>query len=93
MTESLLPDPQTPLYNHPLPQIEQWLVDLGCHQDSAILHLWHIERPYWKAEIWLDIEELSVVYVPLDQSERDIQRTFKYSLSRQDIEDAVFSGP
>ncbi|NEQ97539.1 MAG: DUF3143 domain-containing protein, partial [Cyanothece sp. SIO2G6] len=23
----------------------------------------------------------------------DIQRSFKYSLSRQDLEDAVFSGP
>lgn len=93
MTESLLPDPQTPLYNHPLPQIEQWLVALGCHQDSTDLHLWRIERPHWKAEIWLDIEELSVVYVPSDRNNRDIQRTFKYSLSRQDIEDAVFSGP
>lgn len=93
MTESLLPDPQTPLYNHPLPQIEQWLLDLGCHQDSRDLHLWHIERSHWKAEIWLDIEELSVIYVPSNRNDRDIQRTFKYSLSRQDIEDAVFSGP
>lgn len=93
MTESCLPDPKTPLYNHPLPQIEQWLYKLGCHQDSQDLHLWRVERDQWKAEIWLDIEELSVLYVPAASTERDIQRTFKYSLSRQDIEDAVFSGP
>lgn len=93
MTELYLPDPQTPLYNHPLPQIEQWLLNLGCHQDAQDLHLWRIEHDHWKAEIWLDIEELSVVYISLAPDERDIQRTFKYSLSRQDIEDAVFSGP
>lgn len=93
MTESYLPDPKTPLYNHPLPQIELWLHQLGCHQDSQDLHLWRVERDQWKAEIWLDIEELSVIYVPVVSTERDIQRTFKYSLSRQDIEDAVFSGP
>lgn len=93
MTESYLPDPNTPLYNHQLPQIEQWLLEQGCHQDTQDLHLWRVERAHWKAEIWLDIEELSVVYRPLTLNERDIQRTFKYSLSRQDIEDAVFSGP
>ncbi len=93
MTELCLPDPQTPLYNHPLPQIEQWLLKKGCHQDTQDLHLWRIEHPQWKAEIWLDIEELSVIYSPLDPSQNDIQRTFKYSLSRQDIENAVFSGP
>lgn len=86
-------DPQSPLYNHSLPQIEQWLIAHGCHQDPQDLHLWRLEQPKWKAELWLDTEELTIVYLPLDTNQRNIQRTFKYSLSRQDIEDAVFAGP
>jgi len=88
-----LPPTDTPLYNHPLHDIEQWLRSLGCQQDSTDLHCWHVERSDWKAEIGLDIEELTVLYLQAGEGGRDIQRSFKYSLSRQDIEDAVFSGP
>ncbi|MGK7934741.1 MAG: DUF3143 domain-containing protein, partial [Xenococcaceae cyanobacterium] len=28
----VLPDAQTPLYSHPLPDIEKWLTELGCQQ-------------------------------------------------------------
>jgi predicted Fe-S protein YdhL (DUF1289 family) len=105
---TLLPTDDTPLYNHPLPEIEQWLISMGCEQDDSELHCWHITKPDWRAEVCLDIEELTVRYqvnnnaganapaqpaqsgVPGDRS---IYRTFKYSLSRQDIENAVFAGP
>lgn len=87
-----LPSADTPLYNHPLPEIEQWLKDLGCQQDRQQLHCWLIDRSTWKAEICLEIEELVVRYSTLDQQE-NLQRSFKYSLSRSDIEAAVFSGP
>jgi len=87
-----LPSADTPLYNHPLPQIEQWLKAQGCQQDRNELHCWRIDRPTWKAELWLDVEELTVRYLQADEG-RDVQRSFKYSLSRQDVEDAVFSGP
>jgi hypothetical protein len=87
-----LPSADTPLYNHPLPQIEQWLKAQGCQQDRNELHCWRVERPSWKAELWLDVEELTVRYLQADDG-RDVQRSFKYSLSRQDVEDAVFSGP
>ncbi len=94
----------TPLYNHPLPEIEQWLISMGCEQDDNELHCWHITKPEWKAHLCLDIEELTVRYHPngsddarsIAQSssgDRNIYRTFKYSLSRQDIENAVFAGP
>lgn len=92
MSESLMPA-YTPLYNHPLPQIEQWLKAQGCTQDSQDLHCWRLEHPRWQAELYLDIEELTVRYLGAGEAGQDIQRTFKYSLSRQDIEDAVFSGP
>lgn len=104
---TLLPTDDTPLYNHPLPEIEQWLISMGCEQDDSELHCWHINKPDWSAEVCLDIEELTVRYqvnnagatapTPAAQQggsgNQSIYRTFKYSLSRQDIENAVFAGP
>jgi predicted metalloprotease with PDZ domain len=94
----------TPLYNHPLPEIEKWLISMGCEQDDSELHCWRIEKPDWRAELCLDIEELTVRYHVTDGKDsqkkaqvspgnQSIYRTFKYSLSRQDIENAVFAGP
>ena len=88
-----LPTAETPLYNHPLPDIEQWLGSQGCQQDRNQLHCWHLLRPTWEAEIILDIDQLTVRYIKAGADGQDIQRSFKYSLSRLDIEDAVFSGP
>lgn len=88
-----LPPAITPLYNHPLPEIERWLTDRGAQQDRNDLHCWYVERPDWKAEVWLDIDQLTVRYFGLTGDERAVQRSFKYSLSRQDVEDAIFAGP
>lgn len=88
-----LPSAETPLYNHPLPEIEQWLQEQGCEQDSNELHCWHIKKPEWQAEICLEIEEITVRYVNAYSNSQDLNRSFKYSLSREDIEAAVFSGP
>lgn len=88
-----LPKPETALYNHPLPKIEMWLQLQGCEQDSRNLNLWHIKRPNWQAELRLDTEQLTVCYLKAGENNKDITRAFKYSLSRQDIEAAVFSGP
>lgn len=86
-----LPSSDTPLYNHPLPEIEQWLKNQGCQQDLHELHCWRIQCPNWEAELWLDVDQLTVRYIQVGGE--DIQRSFKYSLSRRDIEQAVFSGP
>lgn len=88
-----LPSSDTPLYNHPLPEIEQWLSALGCQQNREDLHCWTVEQATWKAELYLDIEELIVHYFKSAEEGIDIKRSFKYSLSRKDIEAAVFSGP
>ncbi len=88
-----LPSSDTPLYNHPLPAIEQWLTALGCQQDRDNLHAWRVKRPNWQAQLSLDVEELTVCYLQAGDSGENINRWFKYSLSRQDIEAAVFSGP
>jgi Protein of unknown function (DUF3143) len=89
----VLPNPDTPLYNHPLPEIEGWLANMGCKQDRDNLHCWKVERLTWKAEVCLEIEEMSVRYINAAGGTKDIKRSFKYSLSRRDIEAAVFSGP
>lgn len=88
-----LPTADTPLYNHPLPDIEQWLTAKGCQQNRSERHCWHIERTDWKAELCLDVDQLTVRYQQPHESDYAVQRSFKYSLSRQDIEDAVFAGP
>ncbi|MEO0534105.1 MAG: DUF3143 domain-containing protein [Cyanobacteria bacterium P01_A01_bin.123] len=88
-----LPSAETPLYNHPLPDIEQWLTAQGGKQDPSNLECWHIDRPRWQAEILLEIDSLVVRYVNAGADGKDIQRVFKYSLSRKDLEEAIFSGP
>jgi hypothetical protein len=88
-----LPSSETPLYNHPLPEIEKWLVDMGCQQEPENLSCWTVSRSTWKAELCLDIEELVVCYLNADARGDHITRSFKYSLSRKDVEAAVFSGP
>jgi hypothetical protein len=88
-----LPTVDTPLYNHPLPEIESWLRSQDCQQDQTELHHWHVDKVAWKADLWLDVDQLTVVYLGAGVDGQDIQRSFKYSLSRQDVEKAVFSGP
>lgn len=89
----VLPDADTPLYSHPLPDLEKWLTQLGCQQDNDNLHCWQIKTNDWKAEICLEVEELTVRYLNAKETGEDLTRFFKYSLSRQDVEAAVFSGP
>lgn len=79
----------TPLYNHPLPEIEDWLRSLGCEQDDRELHCWHVRRDRWSADLWLDVEQLVVRYHD-GSPDGGRSRAFKYSLSRGDVEDAVF---
>jgi hypothetical protein len=91
MSTSLL-SADSPLYSHPLPQIEQWLTALDCQQDKEELHCWWIDREEWQAKITLETEEIVVCYYPGDL-ERSVVRAFKYSLSRQDVEAAILAGP
>lgn len=88
-----LPPADTPLYNHPLPEIEAWLKSKGCQQDEHDIHCWRIQEMNWKAEIAIEVDCLVVRYLGAGEGGRDIQRSFKYSLSRQDLEEVIFSGP
>lgn len=88
-----LPPADTPIYNHPLPDIEQWLTSQGCQQDRDNLHCWHVQRSSWEAELLLDVDALTVRYFQMGSEGQEVQRSFKYSLSRQDMDEAIFSGP
>ncbi len=88
-----LPPADTPLYNHPLPAIEDWLRTNGCQQDEADLHCWHVKKQNWQAELHLEVDSITVRYIGAGEGGRDIQRSFKYSLSRRDLDEVVFAGP
>ncbi|MEN9213735.1 MAG: DUF3143 domain-containing protein [Gloeomargarita sp. DG02_4_bins_56] len=86
------PTPDTPLYNHSLATIEDWLRALGARQDEQELHRWSLQRAAWQAELSLEIEELQVRYLGVAGG-RDVVRNLKYALSRQEIETAILLGP
>lgn len=88
-----LPSADTPLYNHPLPLIEAWLTEQGCQRDNKDLHHWTIEKDGWQAELELDVEQITVRYLNAAANGQDVARSFKYSLSRKDVQEAVFAGP
>ncbi|TVQ43664.1 MAG: DUF3143 domain-containing protein [Gloeocapsa sp. DLM2.Bin57] len=89
----VLPSADTPLYNHPLFAIEKWLENMGCEQDSQELNRWTLTQLNWSVQIYLDIEEIVVQYSPTVNNPTEIKRAFKYSLTREDVEEAIFSGP
>ncbi|PSN11707.1 DUF3143 domain-containing protein, partial [filamentous cyanobacterium CCP5] len=66
-----------PLYNHPLPDIEQWLQEHGCHQDEQDPHCWHVQKLTWAADVVLDIDSVVVRYIGAGGNGQDIQRAFK----------------
>ncbi|MCS7031416.1 MAG: DUF3143 domain-containing protein [Gloeomargarita sp. SKYG116] len=86
------PSPDTPLYNHSLAAIEDWLRTLGAQQDEQELNRWSLQGAGWQAELSLEIEELQVRYRGAAAG-RDVVRHFKYSMSRQDVETAILQGP
>ena len=99
---SPLPSPQTPLYHHPLPALEQWLQELGAVQQRGNPCLWDLHRRDWSAEIELEIEELSVRWqqatapaTAADGPRAGLrnERHFPYGLSRADVEAAILAGP
>jgi hypothetical protein len=87
---SELPCARTPLYNHPLPQLEAWLRSLGAAQRPGDPCLWDLEHGPWHAEIALEVEELRVSW---HEQGRTVARHFPYGLARADAEAAILAGP
>lgn len=85
-----LPEPQTPLYHHPLPELEAWLRSLGGRQRAHHSSQWDLHQPHWSALLELDVEELRVSWL---QDGQQSVRQFPYGLSRADVEAAILAGP
>jgi hypothetical protein len=85
-----LPPEDTPLYNHPLPALEEWLRDLGARQQAPYSASWDLHRPQWSARIDLEVEEWKVYW---HQEGKESVRQFPYGLSRADAEAAILAGP
>jgi len=44
-------------------------ISQGCEQDSEQLH-WHIQRSDWQAELYLDIDQLTVRYIQAGKKDK-----------------------
>jgi hypothetical protein len=86
----MLPPEQMPLYNHPLPSLEEWLRQIGAQQHSGRPSSWDLHRPQWSARIELEMEDLRVSW---EQDGQSRVRHFPYGLSRADVEAAILAGP
>ena len=85
----LPPDP-TPLYNHPLPALEEWLRQLGAHQHKPKGACWNLQCSHWSADIELETEELKVIW---HHNGHESVRHFPYGLTRADVSAAILAGP
>lgn len=87
--ETLPPD-RTPLYNHTLPALEDWLRQLGARQQAPHSALWDLHRPLWSARIELALEDLQVSWYQ-EGSER--VKHLPYAISRAVAEEMILAGP
>jgi hypothetical protein len=85
-----LPPEDTPLYNHPLAALEEWLRELGARQQGTHSASWDLHQPQWSARIELEVEDLKVSW---HQEGGETVRLFPYGLSRADAEAAILAGP
>jgi hypothetical protein len=85
-----MPSPQAPLYNHPLPALEQWLTELGAVQQGPHSCHWDLSLNNWSAELELETEELTVRW---NTGGGPVERHFPYGFSRADVEAAILAGP
>ncbi len=85
-----LPPLQTPLYNHPLPALEQWLRQLGAIPSRSDRSSWDLHQPQWSALIEFAVEDIRVTW---HQDGRSTVLLFPYGLTRADVESAILAGP
>ena len=80
----------TPINQHSLQSLEIWLKGLGATQDLDNPSKWYLSLSNWKATIFFEQEDLSVVW----ESKGELtKRLFSYCLNREDIENAILQGP
>ena len=63
-----LPSADTPLSQHSLPALEQWLKESGYRRDAQDPCLWKLSQPRWHAELCLEVEEIEVCWTSAEGS-------------------------
>ena len=86
----MLPSSDTPLYGHPIPALEQWLLTTGFERDEGDPSSWHLHLAQWSAQLHLQADGLKVIWT---RGEQATSRHFSYGLSRADMEAALLAGP
>ena len=86
-----LPTAETPLNQHSIRALEQWLSQLGATVVEGNPCQWRLTRSDWTAELLLAQEDLVVVWSAHAQDEQ--RCSLPYGLSRQDVEAAINAGP
>ena len=86
-----LPSPTTPLNQHSLRALEEWLLTLGAEPIEGDRCRWSLETEAWTAELRLEREDLVVVW---DNRDADVSPcSLPYGLSREDVTAAIQAGP
>ena len=86
-----LPPQTTPLNQHSIRALEQWLDSLGASRVDGDPCLWLLVTTEWTAELQLEREDLRVAWQRPDQADRVC--SLPYGLSRADVEAAIQAGP
>jgi hypothetical protein len=89
---SFLPPESSPLNQHSLRALEQWLLQLGAIRINNDPCRWQLERPDWSAVLLLAREDLKVIW-QASETTGDKQCSLPYGLSRADVEAAIQAGP
>ena len=88
---SPLPPPTTPLNQHSLRALEEWLHSLGAEPIDGDRCRWSLVNEAWTAEVRLDREDLVVVWQGADGASAPC--ALPYGLSRLDVNAAIEAGP
>ena len=89
---SSLPPESSPLNQHSLRALEQWLLQLGAIRIDNDPCRWQLERPNWSAVLLLAREDLKVIW-QASRNTGETQCSLPYGLSRADVEAAIQAGP
>jgi len=88
---SPLPPPTTPLNQHSLRALEEWLQSLGAEPIEGDRCRWSLVKESWSAELRLEREDLIVLWRNADAPLAPC--SLPYGLSRLDVTAAIEAGP
>ena len=88
---SLQPPSNTPLNQHSISALEDWLVSLNAERIDRDPCRWSLTRPDWSAEIRLEREDLVVIW--RQPGAKELLCSLPYGLSRADVTAAIQAGP